>query len=49
MPTPIFNNRHSVFGKVADPASLKVLFSIPDRDPGKRSSPAVKLLTVEII
>jgi cyclophilin family peptidyl-prolyl cis-trans isomerase len=49
VPTPHLNNRHSVFGKVADPASLKVLFSIPDRDPGKRSSPAVKLLTVEII
>jgi cyclophilin family peptidyl-prolyl cis-trans isomerase len=47
--TPWLDGKHTVFGKVADKASLDVLFSIPERDPGKRSSPAVTLKTVEII
>jgi cyclophilin family peptidyl-prolyl cis-trans isomerase len=47
--TSWLDGKHSVFGKVADTASLKVLFSIPERDPMKRSSPAVTLQTVEII
>jgi cyclophilin family peptidyl-prolyl cis-trans isomerase len=47
--TSWLDGKHSVFGKVADTESLKVLFSIPERDPNKRSSPAVTLKTVEII
>lgn len=47
--TSWLDGKHTVFGKVADTASLKVLFTIPERDPNKRSSPAVTLKTVEII
>jgi len=46
VPTPWLDNKHSVFGEVT--GGLDVLFSIPARDPSKRNSPAVKLLTVEI-
>jgi peptidyl-prolyl cis-trans isomerase B (cyclophilin B) len=44
--TPWLDNKHSVFGQVTD--GLKVLLSIPPRDPSKRDSPAVKLLSVTI-
>lgn len=47
--TPWLDGKHSVFGKVADSASLKVLLSIPERDPMQRNSPAVTLKTIEIV
>lgn len=46
IPTPWLDNKHSVFGEVTE--GLDVLFSIPARDPSKRNSPAVKLLSVDI-
>lgn len=48
VPTPWLDNHHSVFGHVADAASMKVLFSIPARDPSNRMAPAVKLISVTI-
>lgn len=46
VPTPWLDNKHSVFGQVTD--GIKVLFSIPPRDPSNREAPAVKLVSVEI-
>jgi len=46
VPTPWLDNKHSVFGEVSE--GLDVLLSIPARDPSRRGSPAVKLLSVEI-
>jgi len=46
VPTPWLDNKHSVFGEVIE--GLDILLSIPARDPSKRNSPAVKLLTIEI-
>ncbi|HUF37805.1 MAG TPA: peptidylprolyl isomerase [Anaerolineales bacterium] len=46
--TPWLDNRHSVFGKVADEDSLNVLLSIPARDPMHRGAPAVTLQQVVI-
>jgi cyclophilin family peptidyl-prolyl cis-trans isomerase len=45
-PTPHLDNRHSVFGQVVE--GLDVLMSIPARDPGNKSAPAVKILSVTI-
>ena len=47
IPTPWLDNKHSVFGQVTD--GMKVLLSIPPRDPAKKDSPAIKLLTVTIL
>lgn len=49
VPTPHLNGKHAVFGKVADDASLKVLLSIRDRDPGRDPKPGDALNSVEII
>jgi cyclophilin family peptidyl-prolyl cis-trans isomerase len=46
VPTPHLNSKHSVFGQVAD--GMDVLLSIPERDPMKVNSPAVKLNKVTI-
>lgn len=48
-PTPHLNGKHAVFGKVADDASLKVLLSIPERDPGSARTPGETLTSVEIV
>ena len=48
VPTPHLNGKHAVFGKVSDKASMDVLLSIRERDPGE-SSPGEVLNTVEII
>jgi peptidyl-prolyl cis-trans isomerase B (cyclophilin B) len=45
--TPWLDSKHSVFGQVTN--GMKVLLSIPPRDPSKRDSPAVKLLSVTIL
>ena len=45
--TPWLDSKHSVFGQVSD--GMKVLMSIPPRDPTKRDSPLVKLLSVTIL
>jgi cyclophilin family peptidyl-prolyl cis-trans isomerase len=46
VPTPHLNNKHSVFGQVV--AGMDVLLSIPERDPMKVNSPAIKLNKVTI-
>ncbi len=48
-PTPHLNGKHAVFGKVADPESLKVLMSIRERDPQRDSNPGDTLNSVDII
>jgi cyclophilin family peptidyl-prolyl cis-trans isomerase len=45
--TPWLDNKHSVFGQVAD--GMKVLFSISPRDPSKLDSPTVKIISVTIL
>jgi cyclophilin family peptidyl-prolyl cis-trans isomerase len=45
-PTPHLNGKHTVFGQVVE--GLDVLMSIPPRDPGNISAPAVKILSVTI-
>ena len=45
--TPWLDNKHSVFGQVTE--GMQFLLSIPPRDPSKRDSPAVKLISVKIL
>jgi cyclophilin family peptidyl-prolyl cis-trans isomerase len=45
-PTPHLNGKHTVFGQVVE--GLDVLMSIPARDPGNVSTPAVKIISVTI-
>ncbi len=49
VPTPWLNGKHAIFGQVADPEGLKVLLSIPERDPMRTNSPAVTLKSVKIL
>jgi cyclophilin family peptidyl-prolyl cis-trans isomerase len=44
--TPWLDNKHSVFGQLV--AGLDVLMSIPARDPGNRTAPAVTIQTIQI-
>lgn len=45
-PTPHLDDRHAVFGQVVE--GEDVLMSIPERDPAKVNSPAVKIIRVSI-
>jgi cyclophilin family peptidyl-prolyl cis-trans isomerase len=45
--TPWLDNKHSVFGELIE--GEDTLMAIPERDPNQINSPAVKLLTVEIV
>jgi cyclophilin family peptidyl-prolyl cis-trans isomerase len=47
VPTPWLDKKHSVFGQVSD--GMKVLLSIPPRDPSKQDASAVKLISVSIV
>ncbi|HEU4534116.1 MAG TPA: peptidylprolyl isomerase [Polyangiaceae bacterium] len=47
--TAHLNGKHAVFGKVADPESLRVLMAIRTRDPGSDSNPGDALTRVEIV
>ncbi len=44
--TPWLDGKHTVFGRVT--AGMKVLLSIPPRDPNDRNAPAVGIQTIEI-
>ena len=47
VPTPWLDGKHTIVGEVTN--GLDVLFAIPERDPMRIGSPAVKLHTIEII
>lgn len=47
-PTPHLDNKHAVFGKLADQASLDVLMSIRERDPMSDPEPGDKIVTIRI-
>lgn len=47
VPTPWLDGKHAIFGEVSN--GLDVLLAIPERDPMRIGSPAVKLQTIEII
>ncbi len=45
--TPWLDNKHSVFGELVE--GEDILMAIPARDPNQVNSPAVKILSVEIL
>jgi cyclophilin family peptidyl-prolyl cis-trans isomerase len=47
--TPWLDGKHAVFGRITDPASLKVLNSIRIRDPQRDPKPGDKLNAIEIV
>lgn len=47
VPTPWLDGKHSVFGQVVK--GLDVLLSIPERDPSRIGSPAVKINSIKIM
>jgi cyclophilin family peptidyl-prolyl cis-trans isomerase len=47
VPTPWLDGKHSVFGQVVD--GMDVVNAIPERDPMKTQSPAVKIQSIEIV
>ncbi len=46
VPTPHLDGKHSVFGQIT--SGMEVLLAIPDRDPGRPQSPAVKINSITI-
>jgi cyclophilin family peptidyl-prolyl cis-trans isomerase len=47
--TPHLNGKHAVFGKVADPESLRVVLALRERDPGRDRQPGETISSVEIL
>ena len=47
VPTPWLDDKHTVFGEVTD--GLEVVLSIPDRDPQKVESPAIRIDSITIL